>query len=124
LRKRPWVAVLFLIAALAIAGAPPFAVFGSEIVILRAAAAGGDYLVMGLLTLFIVVAFIGITLQGNRMVFGAASTEVSNAEPAPRSLLWVGVLALAPVLLFGIWLPPPMVHLLHAAAAELAGGLQ
>jgi hydrogenase-4 component F len=123
LRQKPWIAALLLIAVLAIAGSPPFAVFGSEIVILRAAAAGGNYPVLGLLALFIVIAFIGIAVQGNRMVFGAPSPAVAATGSSPRGLLWIGVLALAPVLLFGIWLPQPAVRLLHAAATELAGGM-
>lgn len=123
LRRRPWTAALFLAAALAIAGAPPFAVFSSEFAILRAAAAGGDYVSLILLALFIIIAFTGILIQANRMVFGEPSPAVAEAVHGPRGLQWVAVLALLPVLLLGLWMPQPLAQLLQAAAHQLAGGL-
>ena len=123
LRKRPWTAALLLAAALAIAGAPPFAVFSSEFAILRAAAAGGDYVSLVLLAIFIIIAFAGILIQGNRMVFGEPSPAVASAVHGPRGLQWVAVLALLPVLVLGLWMPAPLSQLLHAAARQLSGGL-
>ena len=60
--------------ALAIAGAPPLAVFLSEFSILKAGLAQGQYLVTGLLAVFIVIAFFGILAHVNRMVFGAPAS--------------------------------------------------
>jgi hydrogenase-4 component F len=67
-----------LVGALAIAGAPPFVVFLGEFSILRAGISEGRYLVVALLALFLVVAFFGILLHVNRMVFGHPAGPVDE----------------------------------------------
>jgi hydrogenase-4 component F len=74
-----------LVGALAIAGAPPFVVFLGEFSILRAGIREGHYVAVGLLAIFLVVAFFGILLHVNRMVFSRLSDErgVVNQSRAP-----------------------------------------
>ena len=52
IRSSPVAAIALTAGALAIAGAPPFAVFVSELVILKAGLASGHYVVIGLLAFF------------------------------------------------------------------------
>ena len=59
IRISPVAAISLMVGGLGIAGAPPFAVFLSEFSILKAGIMNGQYLVIGLLALFIVVAFFG-----------------------------------------------------------------
>jgi hydrogenase-4 component F len=119
IRSQPAVGVALMAAGLAIAGAPPFAVFLSEFTILRGGVASGQYWVTGLLALFIVIAFIGVMQQINRMVFGEPAPTDSLAPP--RMLMITVWLALLPVLVLGVWLPEPLARLLAAAAANLIG---
>lgn len=119
IRSQPAVGVALMAAGLAIAGAPPFAVFLSEFTILRAGVASGQYWVTGLLALFIVIAFIGVMQQINRMVFGEPSPTESRAPP--RLVMVTVWLALLPVLVLGVWMPVSLGHLLSAAAANLTG---
>ena len=119
LRSSPVCGVALLAAGLAIAGAPPFAVFLSELTILRAGIAEGRYWAVGLLALFIAVAFLGVMRHVNRMVFG----EPEPVMPAtlPATAVATVVLALAPVLALGLYMPGPLARLLEAAARNISG---
>jgi hydrogenase-4 component F len=107
-----------MLGGLAISGAPPFAVFFSEIAILRAGLRTGHYLVIGLLSLSIVVAFCGIMFHVTRLVFGKPSSE-SVAVALPRSCVGALVLAAIPVLGVGLYVPQWITDLLGHAAAVL-----
>lgn len=118
LRGSPAAGVSLLAAGLAISGAPPFAVFLSELSIFRAGLASGHWLAIGLLTLFVVIAFCGIMLQVNRMVFGAP-LAASATTPVPRSCLGTLLVAAVPVVALGLYMPQPLEQLLLVAAAAL-----
>ena len=118
LRTSPFCGAALLAAGLAIAGAPPFAVFLSEITILRAGIAAEHYWVVGLLALFIVVAFLGVMRHINGIVFGAPRPEVRAKLPA--SAIATVVLASIPVVVLGLFMPAPLAHLIDVAASEIA----
>jgi hydrogenase-4 component F len=119
IRTSPAAGASLLIGGLAIAGAPPFAVFLSEFSILKAGLTEGRYLAMGLLVLFVAIGFFGILQHINRMVFGASS---GNARPPVRlpasCLAALGVSALL-VMALGLYMPEPLHQLLRLAAAAL-----
>jgi hydrogenase-4 component F len=118
IRTSPAAAVALLIGGLAIAGAPPFAVFLSEFSILKAGLANGQYLISGLLVLFIVVAFCGVMSPINRMVFGKPIAPSGKVKLDFTSIFAL-VLSAIPVILFGLYLPGPLSELLRLAAASL-----
>jgi hydrogenase-4 component F len=125
IRRAPLAGAALVFGGLAIAGAPPLAVFLSELAILRAGLAGGHYLATGLLAIFIVIAFFGVMAHVNRMVFGAAPQAAPDAAPAagprlPFSVVLVLWLAAVPVLVLGVYVPQPLHELLLRAAAALA----
>jgi hydrogenase-4 component F len=129
IRKNPVAGAALIFGGLGIAGAPPLAVFLSEFSILKAGLSQSHYLATGLLALFIVIAFFGVMLHLNRMVFGtgedeehAPTNEVSSErkEPAlPFSCRLTLILAAAPVLVLGVYIPKPLHDLLTQAAAAL-----
>jgi len=118
IRTSPVAAVALMVGGLAIAGAPPFTVFLSEFSILKAGLASGNYLVTGLLALFIIIAFCGVLFPINRMVFGKPTELVSRTTVATTSIVTL-VLAAIPVILLGLYLPGPLHELLRLAAASL-----
>jgi hydrogenase-4 component F len=134
IRISPLAGIFLMVGGLGIAGAPPFAVFLSEISILKAGISNGQYLIIGLLAVFIVVAFFGIMLQINRMVFGRGEIILME-EPTqlfarsitpgrhlpPATCIMVLVITVIPVILFGVFLPEQLYQLLHHAAASLGG---
>jgi hydrogenase-4 component F len=134
IRRAPVVGAALIFGGLAIAGAPPLAVFLSEFAILKAGLAEGRYAATALLAAFIVVAFFGIMAHLNRMVFGAyaeappasaaaASGSAHSSRADGRLLPFSCTLALAlaavPVLLLGVYVPKPLHDLLVLAAAAL-----
>jgi len=121
LSSSPLVGWALLLGALAIAGAPPFAVFISEFQILRAGFAAGAYLATSLLAVFIVVAFIAILYQIGGIVFREPAPERTAAQSLPlSSVLALGIAGL-PMLISGFYLPPPLLQLIHRSAALLGG---
>jgi len=122
IRTSPFAATMLLLGALAIGGAPPFAVFLSEFSIFRAGLEGKDYVTVALLAIFIAVAFFGILLHVNRMVFGSptpSSTE-TDRKPLPFTCVLTLFIAAVPVLVLGVYQPQALHVLLDLAAAQLA----
>ncbi len=118
IRRSPFVGISLLLGALAISGAPPFAVFLSEFAILRAGISSGQYVVVGLLALFVVMAFCAIMFHVSGMVFGGAEGRAKESV-VPVSYATSLALAAIPVCLFGLYMPRPLLDLLHLAATTL-----
>jgi hydrogenase-4 component F len=124
-RASPICAGALVMGGFAVAGAPPFAVFVSEFLILRAGIAGGQYAIIGLLAVFVVIAFCAVMYHMNRMAFGAPHEP--HAEPALSSrslpMACTATLAVAaiPLIVIGVYVPAPLVSLLQAAAAAMGG---
>ncbi|MGH7996151.1 MAG: proton-conducting transporter membrane subunit [Opitutaceae bacterium] len=134
IRRCPAAGAALVLGALGITGAPPLALFLSEFAILKAGLSGGRYLVTGLLALFIVIAFFGIMLHVNRIVFGVRVDAAPGGEPAasrsghgaarpfrlPFSCGLALALAAVPMLVFGFYIPKPLEDLLNLAASALS----
>ena len=111
---------LWLAGAAAITGAPPFGLFLSELVILRAGFERGyDWAVYVMLVLLIVI-FIGFLNHFRVMYFNSTPPD---SHPAPLSRWCVAPmwLALAPLVVFGVWWPSDMWDHFMAVAHVLAG---
>jgi hydrogenase-4 component F len=117
IRTSPACGFFLMVGALGIAGAPPFAVFLSELTIFKAGLASGRYWVTVLLAVFIVIAFVGILFQTNHMVFGKPATTLKTTLPA--TCVAALVILLLPVILLGVYIPGPVYDLLHLAAYSL-----
>lgn len=121
IRTSPVAGTALLYGALAIGGAPPMAVFLSEFSIFRAGLAQGHVLVTALLVALITVAFFGILLHVNKMVFGrpedARGGAVHGTLPFTCGLTLI--LTAIPVLVLGLYQPEWLHHLLALAASAL-----
>jgi len=117
IRNSPVAGIALLVAGLAISGAPPFAVFLSELSIFRAGIAGDHLAAVGLLALFVVIAFCGVMQQVNRMVFGMPPS--TTAVPLPRSCVASLAMAAVPMLALGLYVPPALERLLGLAGTAL-----
>jgi hydrogenase-4 component F len=74
----PLTGVVMLIAALAIAGSPPFNIFLSEYTILKAAVDGGNWLTFTLFIIFATIIFAGLLRHFGGMVFGKPNIEIED----------------------------------------------
>ncbi len=123
-RQAPLAGAALLLGGLAIAGAPPFPLFLSEFSILRAGLQQGDYLVVGLLTLFIATAFFAIMNHVSRMALGMDASENPNAlqhGALPVSCKITLIVAAIPILVLGIYIPDDLAALTRLAATALGG---
>ena len=121
IRSMPVTGTVFLMAMLAIVGMPPFSLFQSEFLILRAAFAGGHYLVTVLFILFGLGVFAGATLHVGNMVLGRAEEGPTSAWLPWRNASVLGLAAILVIIAF--WLPAPLLDLIRGAARVVTGGL-
>ena len=120
LRASPFSGAMLLLCALAIAGAPPFPIFLSEFSILSAGVRGGHPVAVAMLASLIVIAFVGIMLQVNRMALGRPDWP-RDPVVVPRTCRVAVVAAAVPVVVLGIYIPAPVYSLLRLAAQQLGG---
>jgi hydrogenase-4 component F len=119
IRSMPVTGTVFLMAMLAIVGMPPFSLFQSEFVIVRAAFSGGHYLATVLFVLFGTGVFAGALLHVGGLVLGPG-----GSEPVAPLRPWrdFSMLALAAILvIIGFWIPGPLLALIQGAARVVAG---
>ena len=105
LRRLPVLGALWLAGAVAITGAPPFALFLSELAIIRAGLAGSKYWLVGLIAVLLIIVFVGFLNHFRAMYFedGAVEGETEKTvSPWCLAPMW---LALIPLLAMGLWWP-------------------
>jgi hydrogenase-4 component F len=111
---------LWLAGAVAITGAPPFGLFLSELMILRAGFGQSfDWAAYVMLVLLIVI-FVGFLNHFRLMYFEGAETNESHQDVSAWCIapMW---LALIPLLVFGIWWPQAMWDHFQSLAHSLGG---
>jgi hydrogenase-4 component F len=108
LKRLPTLGLLWLAGAVAITGAPPFALFLSELTIIRAGLSASNYFLIGLMAALLVIIFVGFLNHFRTMYFeNGEAADQTPARVSPWCLLpmW---LALAPLLILGLWWPPDL----------------
>ncbi len=118
-RTSPIAGFSLMLGGLAIAGAPPFAIFFSEFSIIKAGLAAGHYLIIGVLVSFIAIAFCGIMYQINQMVFGEPLESSTRSVTLPSACLLTLAIAGIPIIILGIYMPHDVHNLLQLAASCL-----
>jgi hydrogenase-4 component F len=119
IRAMPLTGVVLFMAMLAIIGMPPFSLFQSEFLIVRAAINSGHILTAVLFVLFGTGVFAGALLHVGGMVLGPRGDAAVAAHRPWRN---GSLLALASVLvIIGFWVPAPLLELVRAAAHVVSG---
>jgi hydrogenase-4 component F len=120
IRTMPVTGTVFLMAMLAIIGMPPFSLFQSEFLIVRAAFDSGRYVPTVLFILFGTGIFAGALLHVGNLVLGSGGEWPAAAMHPWRDS---SMLVLAAVLvIIGFWLPAPLLELIRGAARVVTGG--
>ncbi len=119
-RAMPWTGAAFLAATLALVGLPPFGLFISEILVLRAGFAAGQGWAAGVALALLVAVFGGILRAVNRMLHGAAPDKLPAGEPSGWPLVPVAV-NLALLVFLGIAFPAGLVEALGRIVVGLGG---
>jgi len=121
-RRYPVLGALWLAGAVAITGAPPFGLFLSELVIMRAGlAASHPWAVLVMLILLIVI-FVGFLNHFREMYYvDAPPGETASALPPSVWMMLPMWLALVPVLVLGVWWPDAFWQYFAVVTQQLAG---
>jgi hydrogenase-4 component F len=116
----PVSATFLILGVFAITGWPPFGVFISEFTIISAGFANG-YVIPAVFFIAIIAAiFVGFIYYTSRMVFGEPHTPITGGEADTLSLVLLGML-LAALLLLGVYIPPPLEQCIQSAVQVLKG---
>jgi hydrogenase-4 component F len=124
LRTFPVSGTLWLLGAVGIAGAPPFALFLSEFTILRAGIGGRYRWAAIVFVFFLIVIFVGFLAHFRAMYFDdAPEQEIPRlAGTVWRTLpMW---LAFFPLLVLGLWWPHGLWELFTKITLDVMGGVR
>jgi hydrogenase-4 component F len=121
--RAPIASALFVLAALIMTGSPPFGMFFSEMIILRAGFLGPHSAATALFLAALVILFCGFAYQVGRLVLGAQPDF--GETPPDRERLDLGTataLASAGIaVVSAFYLPAPLIALIRAATAVVWG---
>jgi hydrogenase-4 component F len=113
-------ATLLMLAALSLAGIPPFSIFVSELMVLRAGIGRGQWLAVGIFLTMVVIIFAGLLHHVGAMAFGKP-TEAASRDPEAWSPLLGMILLAAIMILLGLTIPTSFDGLLRRATAIIVG---
>jgi hydrogenase-4 component F len=102
-----------------VTGSPPFGPFISEFTILRGIFAGGHFWLAGAFLLLLAIVFIGMGATVLGMVQGTPDAAAESTYKDSLLLVAPPFFLLLLVLVLGLYLPPPLRHLLDDAVALL-----
>jgi hydrogenase-4 component F len=119
-RSLPWTGGLFLMAALAVTGTPPFSLFQSEFSILSAALAADRGWAAALFVGGVVAIFAGFLAHVSKLSLGAPAPGTPRAAECPWKLAAMTLVAV-PVVTLGFWLPGPLYELVRQTAQIIEG---
>jgi hydrogenase-4 component F len=111
----PVTVLLMGLAAAAATGLPPFGLFYTELTVIGGGFAAGQTFISVLVLVALIASFCGILKQLTRVLIGTPkATRTSDARA------WDGVPAMAlllgGLLVFSVWLPAPVLRLIHQAS--------
>jgi hydrogenase-4 component F len=116
LRVMPWTGTLFGMGVLALVGLPPFGLFLSEFLLVRAAVLTGHLWVAAIMLVLVLVGFVSLLNHLNRMLYGPVPEGVRVGErPGLPVLALAGCAGVSVVL--GLALPWPVTTLLERTVA-------
>jgi len=110
---------VMLLAALAIAGAPPFNIFLSEFTIMKAAADSGNWTTLAIFILFATIIFGGVLHHFGGMSFGKP-TIGHNKQEKKMSRLIIMVMAVI-MLILGLYIPAFLDKMLSGSVKVILG---
>jgi hydrogenase-4 component F len=113
-------ATLLMLAALSLAGVPPFSIFVSELMVLRAGIGHGHWVAIAIFLVMVVVIFAGLLHHVSAMAFGTP-TATAGREPEAVSPLLAMLLLAGIMILLGLTIPASVDGLLRRATEVVVG---
>ncbi len=124
LGRAPMTSALLLLAAMFVTGSPPFSLFFSEMMILRAGFLGTHVVATSVFLAALVILFCGFAYQIGGLVLGPPPQDRATAADAETVDFAMGVTLIAALLaiISTFYLPGPLLALIRAAAHVVSGG--
>ena len=120
--RAPISSTLLLLATVIITGSPPFGIFFSEMIILRAGFGSPHVLATAVFLAALIVLFCGFAYQVGRLVLGPPPAEGVKFTPETLDLCLVTAIAAAIIAVTaGFYLPDPLLELIRAATLVVGG---
>jgi hydrogenase-4 component F len=116
----PVAATLLLLGAFSLAGTPPFSIFMSELIVIRAGIAAGRWVPVAVFLVMVVIIFAGLVHHVGAMAFGVAEGTPDRRPEARSPLVGMAILAAAMVLL-GVLVPLHLDRILVRATEIVLG---
>ncbi len=116
----PVAGTIMLLAALAIAGTPPFNIFLSEFIIIKAAVDNGNWTTFTLFIVFATIIFGGVLHHFGSMAFG--KPDITGVKKEKRTVSIVLVMMAAVMLICGIYIPGFLEDVLFKSVRVVIGG--
>ncbi len=120
LRAAPFAGTFLMLGAFSLAGTPPFSIFVSELLVLRAGIAAGRFVTVAVFLAMVVVIFAGLLHHVGAMVFGLPTASASREGETWSPLLGMALLA-GIMILLGLTIPPSVDGLLRRATEIVVG---
>ena len=120
----PVAGTVMLLAALAIAGSPPFNIFLSEYTILKAAIDGGNWITFALFIAFSTIIFGGVLRHFGGMAFGKPNIDHEHEKEKNgdnKMSLIVIVVMVAIMLVLGLYIPGFLNEMLNNSVKVITG---
>src|SRR5512138_1129561 len=116
----PIAGTILLMGAFSLAGTPPFSIFVSELIVVKAGIAAGRLVPVAVFLAMVVVIFAGLVHHVGQMAFGTADANVERGREPLSPLVALALLAVVMVL-FGVWIPVNPDRVLSAATEIVVG---
>ena len=113
-------ATFLMLAALSLAGVPPFSIFVSELLVLRGGIGHAHWVAIAIFLVMVVVIFAGLLHHAGAMAFGEPAAAASR-EPEAWSPLLAMMLLAAIMVLLGLTIPASVDGLLRRATEVVVG---
>ena len=120
LHTLPWTGALFLLAAFAITGMPPFALFQSELTTLSAGLAAHHPWPAALMVAGLVAIFAGFLIHMSKLILGQPLHQPARGVECPWKMTAL-LLGVAPTVALGLFLPVPVYELVRRATEAIGG---
>ncbi|MFZ2653537.1 MAG: hydrogenase 4 subunit F [Victivallales bacterium] len=121
IRVAPYAGTFLMLGAFSLAGTPPFSIFISELLVLKAGLATGHYFAIAVFLIMVIVIFAGLVHHTGRMAFGEPDPAAVLRKDEPVSgLLAMSVLVVVMVLL-GLTIPTELNSILTRAVEVTLG---
>jgi hydrogenase-4 component F len=117
----PVTALCVSLAAVAAVGLPPFGLFYSELMVISAGFAAGQTAISVLVLGALIACFCGLLRQFTRILPGEPEPRADDDDGRPMDGVPAMGLLLGGLMVFSVWLPQPVLDLLHHAAGVIGG---